>query len=104
MERRSSQRRITNIPSVCSRLSSFCNGEPIDGVILNTCLDGFCAEFKEHVKVGTIIVVRVTGCFLESSVDGGVCSQALVQVKWSKPISVDDEIRYATGLKYVTVD
>ena len=36
--------------------------------------------------------------------DGGVRSYALAQVKWSKPISVDNEVRYATGLKYVTVD
>jgi len=36
--------------------------------------------------------------------DAGLRSQTLVQVRWSKPLSVDDEICYATGLKYVTVD
>jgi hypothetical protein len=101
MERRSNQRRIMNIPIVCNHLSSSCSRESIDGVILNTCLDGFYAELKEHVKVGTMIVVRVTGCFSESSKDGGVRSQAFVQVRWSKPILVDKEICYATGLQYV---
>ena len=104
MEKRSHRRHMANVSIVCSRLSSSQNEEPIDGEILNFCKDGFYAEFKEHVKVGTIVVVRVTGSFSESSMDGGVHSQALVHVKWSKPISVDDEIRYATGLKYVTVD
>jgi len=92
MERRSSRRCITKVPIVCSRLSSFCSGEPIDGVILNSCPDGFYAELKAHEQAETIIVVRMTGCFSESSMDGGVRSQALVQVRWSKPILVDKEI------------
>jgi hypothetical protein len=56
---------------------------------------------KEHVKVGTIVVVRVTGCFSESSMDGIVLYQALVRVRWSKHILVEKEICYATGLQYV---
>lgn len=104
MEKESDQRRITNIPIVCSRLSSFCNGEPINGVILNTCPDGFYAELKAHEKAGTVIVVRTTGSFSESSMDGGVRSLSLAEVRWSKPLSVEGEICYATGLKYVTVD
>ncbi|MGE5027572.1 MAG: hypothetical protein ACM3JK_03785, partial [Betaproteobacteria bacterium] len=86
MDKRSNQRRITNIPIVCSRLSSSQNEEPIDGEILNFCKDGFYAEFKAHVKVGTIVVVRVTGCFSEGFMNGGVRSQTLVQVRWSKPV------------------
>ena len=101
MERRSSQRRIKNIPIVCSRLSSSCNGETVDGMILNFCPDGFCAELKAHVKDGTIIVVRTTGSFSERSMDGGARSQALAKVRWSKPILVDKEVCYATGLQYV---
>jgi hypothetical protein len=104
MEKRSHQRHMAKVSIVCSRLSSSQNEEPIVGVILNFCKDGFYVEFKEHVKVGTIVVVRVTGCFSESSMDGGVRSQTLVQVRWSKPFSIEDEICYATGLKYVTVD
>ena len=104
MENKTDQRRITNIPIVCSRLSSFCNGEPIEGVIINTGPDGFYAELKAHEKAGTIIVVRTTGSFSESSMDGGVRSQALAKVRWSKPILVDQEICYATGFQYVMVD
>jgi hypothetical protein len=102
MERRSNQRRITNIPIVCSRLSSYCDGKPIEGVILNTSPDDFYAELKAHEKAGTIIVVRTTGSFSESSMDGSTF-QALAP-GWSKPISVDKEICYATGLQYVKVD
>jgi hypothetical protein len=101
MERRSSQRRIMNIPIVCSRLSSFCNGDPIGGVILNACPEGFYAELKVHVKTGTIILVRTTSSFLESSMDGEVRSQMLAQVRWSEPILVDKETCYDTGLQYV---
>jgi hypothetical protein len=101
MERRSNQRRIMNIPIVCSRISSFCSGELIDGVILNTCPDGFYDELKAHVKAGTIIVVRTTGSFSESYMDVGARSQTLAKVRWSEPILVDDEIRYATGIQYV---
>jgi len=99
MERRSNQRCIMNIPIICSHLSSSCSRESIDGVILNTCPDGFYAELKEHVKVGTIIVVRKTGSFSESSMGAGARSWALAQVRWSKPILVDKEICYATGLQ-----
>jgi hypothetical protein len=99
MERRSNQRCIMNISIICSHLSSSCSRESIDGVILNTSPDGFYAELKEHVKVGTIIVVRKTGSFSESSMDAGARSWALAQVRWTKPISVDNEIRYATGLQ-----
>ena len=101
MERRSNQRRITNIPIVCSRLSSYCNGEPIEGVILNTSPDDFYAELKAHEKAGTVIVVRTTGSFSESSMDGGVRTLSLAEVRWSKPLSVEGEICYATGLQYV---
>ena len=101
MERRPNQRCITKIPIACSRLSSSCSREPIDGVISNTCPDGFYAELKAHVKAGTIIVVRTTGFFSENSMNVGVRSQSLAQVRWSKPILVDKEICYATGLKYV---
>ena len=90
-----------NIPIICSHLSSSCSRESIDGVILNTCPDGFYAELKAHVKAGTFIVVRTTSSFSESAMDGGVRSQALAQVRWSKPILVDKEICYATGLQYV---
>ena len=104
MELKPNQRHITNIPIVCSHLSSYCNGEPIEGVILHTSPDDFYAELKAHEKAGTIIVVRTTVSFSERSMDGGVRSHSLAQVKWSKPISVGNEVRYATGLKYVTVD
>jgi dihydrodipicolinate reductase len=101
MERRPNQRCITKISIACSHLSSSCRREPIDGVILNTCPDGFYAELKAHVKAGTIIVVRTTGFFSENSMNVGVRSQSLAQVRWSKPILVDKEICYATGLQYV---
>ncbi len=101
MEKRSHQRYLADVTIVCSRLSSSQNEEPIDGVISNFCQDGFYAELKEQVKAGTIAVVRVTGRFSESSVCGGVQSQALVQVRWSKPVLVDNKICYATGLQYV---
>jgi len=101
MERRSNQRCIMNIPIICSHLSSSCSRESIDGVILNTCPDGFYAELKAHVKAGTIIVVRTTGSFSESYMDVGARSQTLAKVRWSEPILVDDEICYATGIQYV---
>ena len=101
MERRSNQRCIMNIPIVCSHLSSSCSRDSIDGVILNACPEGLYAELKEHVTVGTIIVVRKTGSFSESSMGAVARSWALAQVRWSKPISVDDEIRYATGLQLI---
>ena len=104
MERRPNQRCITKISIACSRLRSSCSREPVDGVILNTCPDGFYAELKAHVKAGTFIVVRTTSSFSESAMDGGVRSQALAQVRWSIPILVDEKICYASGLKYVAVD
>jgi hypothetical protein len=101
MEKRSHQRHMANVSILCSHLSSSCSRDSIDGVILNACPEGLYAELKEHVTVGTIIVVRKTGSFSESSMGAVARSWALAQVRWSKPISVDDEIRYATGLQLI---
>ena len=99
MEKRSNQRRLINIPIVCSRLSSLQSGETIDGRILNCCATGFYAELMAHAKVGTILVVRVTGNSWGCSTDEVLQSLALAEVRWSKPKLVEGEDSYATGLR-----
>jgi len=54
----------------------------------NCCPAGFYAELKEHVKAGTILVVRTTGSSWEASADDGLPPpMALAEVRWSKPMS-----------------
>jgi hypothetical protein len=64
-------------------------------------LSGFYAELKGHVKSGAVLVVRTTGSSWGYSMDEGFRSMALAEVRWSQPKSIEGEVRYATGLKYL---
>jgi len=101
MDKRSDPRREIDTSILCKRYISF-NGEvAINGSIKNCCQAGIYAELKEHVKAGTILVVRVTGSSWGCSADEGLRSMALAEVRWSKPMSAEREGCYATGLKYL---
>jgi hypothetical protein len=101
VERRSDQRNIGSIPIVCRLFSSSCD-ETIDGVILNFGSNGFYAELKAQVNPGTVIAVRMNGISLGSSIEGKLCSLALVEVRWSRPKLMEGDVRYATGMMYLT--
>ena len=101
MEKRSSQRLLVKIPFVCSHLSSFYSIEPAHGIILNICEDGFYAELEAHVKVGTILMFRMTGSPSECHIDDGLRSMGLAEVRWSKVKLVGGEVQSAIGLSYL---
>lgn len=101
MDKRSDPRREINTSILCKRYFSFNSEVAINGNIKNCCQAGFYAELKEHVKAGTILVVRVTGSSWGCSADEGLRSMALAEVRWSKPMSDERENCYATGLKYL---
>ncbi len=103
MEKRSSQRLLVKVPFVCSHLSSFYSTEPVHGIILNFCEDGFYAELKAHVKVGTILLFRMTGSPSECHIDDGFRSMGLAEVRWSKVKLVDGEFQSAIGLSYLKI-
>jgi len=102
MEKRLNQRRRINTSIVCSRFKSLQGGEPIDGMMKNCCSTGFCAELNSPVRPGTVLVVRTTGSSWGYSMEEGFRSMALAEVKWSQPMSVEGEIFYATGLRYLS--
>ena len=101
MDKRSNPRREINTSIACKRYISLNVEESIDGNMKNCCPAGFYAELKEHVTAGTILVVRMTGSSWGYSVDEGLRSMALAEVRWSKPMSAEREACYATGLKYL---
>jgi len=67
----------------------------------NCSVNGLCAELGAHFKAGTVLVVRATGSSCGFSREEGFRSLAIAEVKWSKPINVEGEAYYATGLKYL---
>lgn len=69
----------------------------------NCCSSGLCAELKAGFKAGTILVVRPTGGSRGYSKDEGFRCLALAEVKWSLPRSVEGNVCYATGLKYLLI-
>jgi len=78
------------------------NGKvPIEGTMENCGSYGFYAELPEYLSKGTILVVQMAGDSIGDSVQDGIRSMGLAEVRWSKPISVKGEERYATGLKYL---
>jgi hypothetical protein len=101
MEKRSNERRRINTPIVCSRFKSRYDGKAIDGLMKNCCLSGFYAELQEQVQMGTILVVRAGGNSSGYSTEEGYRSLALAEVRWSQPKTIEGEVCYATGLKYL---
>lgn len=101
MEQRSSQRRMIDIPIVCTRLTTLADDVTIEGRILNICSGGFYAELNSHVKDGTILLVRAINSSRGCCMDRGFKSLALAEVRWSQPKLVEsDEVCYAVGLSY----
>jgi hypothetical protein len=101
MEKRSNPRLGIDTSIVCKRYNSLSGAVPIDGNIKNCCPAGFYAELKDYVSAGTILVVQITGNSQGYSADEGVRSMSLAEVRWSKPMSVEGEACYATGLRYL---
>ena len=62
---------------------------------------GLCAELRSHFKTGTVLVVRTTGASGSNSGEDGIRTLTLAEVKWSKPMSTEGMVYYATGLKYL---
>jgi hypothetical protein len=103
MEKRAARRLRINTSIVCSHLNSADFGEPVDGRMLNCCVNGLYAELGAHFKTGTVLVVRTTGSSCGYSGDEGFRSLAVAEVKWSKSKSVEGGSCYATGLKYMMI-
>ncbi len=101
MEKRKTLRRPITIAIRCQRFSAICRKEPVHGDMKNCCTDGFHAELNLEFKVGTVLIVRASGSSWANAFDENSRSQALAEVKWSKPISLGADRRYATGLKYL---
>ncbi len=104
MEKRKTPRRPITIAIICQRFSAIYSKESVHGEMKNCCTDGFHAELNLEFKPGTVLAVRASGCSWADSIDENSRSQALVEVKWSKTISLGADLRYATGLKYLMPD
>lgn len=101
MERRANRRHRLNTSIVCSYLSAGRCARTFEGRMKNCCTSGLCIELKAQVKAGTVLVVRTTGSSCGYCNDEGFRSMALAEVKWSKPMPMEEEVCYTTGLKYV---
>jgi hypothetical protein len=103
MEKRASTRHKLTTSIVCNFLSSGRSGGAFEGEMKNCCKYGLYAELQTPIKTGTTLVIRASGGSFGYSREQGFRWLALAQVKWSKAKSVDGDIRYGTGLKYVTI-
>jgi hypothetical protein len=103
LDKRATTRYLINTSVVCRYLNSTQFGEAVGGVMKNCCANGLYAELSAHFKTGSVLVVRTTGMSWGYSRDEGFHSLAIAEVKWSRPITVEGEACYATGLKYVMI-
>ena len=101
MEKRADSRRGIKTQIVCRRYRSGTGTEPIEGTIENCSPEGFCAELPKSLSRGTILVVQIAGDSIGQSVQDGLRSMGLAEVRWSKPTSAKGVDCYATGLKYL---
>jgi hypothetical protein len=103
MEKRTTPRHLINTSIICRYLNSAQFGEAVGGIMKNCCINGLYAELAAAFKAGTVLVVRTTGSSGGYSREEGFHSLAIAEVKWSRPISVEGDDCYATGLKYVMI-
>jgi len=106
MENRNSNRHETDQTIVCTVFTSHSFNDLFDGQMKNYCDSGIYAELQTHVKNGTVLLVRTTGSAperLPAKTEEGFRSVSLVEVKWSKPLSANGDVRYGTGLKHLAI-
>ena len=106
MENRNSKRHETDQPIVCTVFTSHCFNDLFDGKIKNYCDSGIYAELQTHFKNGTILFFRTIDITPDRSppkTEEGFRSVSLVEVKWSKPVSVNGDVRYGIGLKHLAI-
>lgn len=97
MEKRNSDRHITDQSIVCTFFTSQSSNNTIEGKIKNYCDFGMFAILPTQVREGTVLFVRTTSNAperLPAKIEEGFRSVSLVKVKWSKPLSVDLEHRF----------
>ena len=106
MEKRNSDRHVTDQSIVCTFFTSHSCNDTIDGKMKNYCGSGMYAELPTHVREGTVLMVRATGIapeYLSAKIEEGFRSVSLVEVKWSKPLSANGAVCYGTGLKHLSI-
>jgi len=104
MEKRTSQRIDIEASIVCGYLTTGDNDKTFSGKMLNYGPSGMYVELGDRFKTGTILLVKTKN---ESTVQFGLeisegfRSISLAQVRWTKRVSINGEMRYGTGLQYV---
>jgi len=103
VNKRAARRHLINTTIVCHHLTAANSGVSFDGIMKNCCIHGMYAELAACFKVGTFLVIRVTGGSWGYSKDEGFLLLAVAEVRWTKLIVDEQEARYAAGLKYVMI-
>jgi hypothetical protein len=106
MEKRSSDRHVTDQSIVCTFFTSHSFNDSIDGKMKNYCDLGIYAELQTCLKDGTVLFLRTTSSAperLPAKIEEGFRSVSLVEVKWSKPISANGVVWYGTGLNHLSI-
>ena len=104
MEKRTCQRIYIEASIVCGYLTTGDNDKTFSGKMLNYGPSGMYVELGDRFKTGTILLVKTKN---ESTVQSGLeltegfRSMSLAQVRWTKRVSINGEMRYGTGLQYV---
>jgi hypothetical protein len=106
MENRNGIRHETDQPIVCTLFKSHRLTDLFDGKIKNYSDFGMYAELQSCFNNGTVLLVRTTNNASEglpANIEEGFRSISLVEVKWSKPLSANGDVRYGTGLKHLAI-
>lgn len=101
MNKREKMRHNINTSIVCSYVGSTTFSETFDGQMKNCSAGGMYAELCAQFKAGTILSIRTTGQSFGLSQDEGFRLQALAEVKWSNLKSMQRDVCYGTGLRYL---
>lgn len=105
MEKRNSDRHVTDQSIVCTFFTSHSCNNTIPGKMKNYSGSGVYAELPTQIGEGTFLMVRATGIapeYLSVKIEEGFRSISLVEVKWSHALTAGGVLSYGTGLKHLT--
>ena len=104
MEKRLCSRHVTETGITCRYFTTKTTTPAFNGKMLNYGSRGMYAEVQTFFREGTLLLVRTTGQPVDhyrSETAEGFRSNALAEVRWSKPIPAQGDACYGIGMKSV---
>ena len=106
MEKRGLDRRRTQIPITCSKLTADSSAGHASGIMSDCSSGGICIETNKHMHRGNILMIKATGLDEDEPSEKPFSefrTISIAEVKWSEPANEENDFNFKTGLKYLPI-